>query len=300
MNVLMITGDRNLLKEGSDAHKRLELQRGAVEALDVVYWGKGALFPAVPAAAYDVVTSQDPLWRGLVALKLARRLGAKLNIQVHMDLAALSFFKRMLARFVLRYADTVRVVSEKIGAQVKQTGVRKISVLPVFVGTQIFSAIARRPHTGKIILWIGRFEDEKDPRAAIEILKTVMKEFPDVKLTMLGSGSLGEELVRLAQGLPVEFPGWQDPGAYLETADLVLCTSKHESWGASIIEALAAGVPVVAPDVGVAKEAGAFVVARQDLAQAAAEILREGASGLLKLQLLPPEAWAVQWRNSLI
>lgn len=66
------------------------------------------------------------------------------------------------------------------------------------------------------------------------------------------------------------------PAVFLETADVVLCTSLYESWGASIVEALAAGVPVVAPDVGVAKEAGATVVPRAQLAEAVVRVLEEG------------------------
>ena len=97
----------------------------------------------------------------------------------------------------------------------------------------------------------------------------------------------------------VEFPGWQDPAPYLARAGVVLCTSKHESWGESIVEALAAGVPVVAPDVGVAREAGAVIAARSDLAQALTEALRSGARGELKLKLLSREEWAGAWRNSL-
>jgi hypothetical protein len=59
--------------------------------------------------------------------------------------------------------------------------------------------------------------------------------------------------------------------------DVVLGTlaSPGESWGASIVEALAE-VPGVAPDVGIAKEAGAIVVTRQDLAGTLCDVAKIG------------------------
>lgn len=300
----MITGDRNLLKEGSEAYKRLALQRGVVERLDVAYFGHGALFAALRAKGpYDVVTAQDPLWRGLVGWIAARRLGAKLNVQVHMDLSSLSLVHHVLAQLVLRHADTVRVVSKMIKGQVERIGARgRITVLPVYVDARRFHSVVKRPHSGKNIVWVGRYEKEKDPLAAIAILREVMKEIPDVRLKMIGSGSMTDALVAAAADMPVDElkSGWQDPAAFLDTADAVLCTSPAESWGASIVEALAAGVPVVAPDVGIAKEAGAIVVPRETLAEALVKVLQSDARGKLALSLAPADEWAVQWRNSLL
>ena len=62
---------------------------------------------------------------------------------------------------------------------------------------------------------------------------------------------------------------------------------------------LAAGVPVVAPDVGVAREAGAVVVPRESLADAVIDILKSDKKGELKLTLLSEQAWANAWRASL-
>ncbi len=299
----MITADKKLLEKGSNAWERLQLQQGVTETLDVVYWGRGALTPALfTKGNYDVVTAQDPLWRGVVGWFLAKKLRTKLNIQVHMDLSALPFFKHMLATILLRQADSVRVVSERSKTQVVSLGVKaKISVLPVFVDLQKFGSVVRREHTGKHILWIGRFEDEKNPLLAVDVLREVLKVVPDARLQMLGEGSMHKRIREYAANLPVDSHlGWRNPSLFLDTADVVLCTSRFESWGASIAESLSAGVPVVAPDVGIAKEAGAIVVPKEDLAKATIDVLRRGARGSLKLPLLPADQWAVQWSHSLI
>ncbi len=292
----MITGDKRF----GPGHPRFDAQAAAVEKLQVLYWGRGALWPKTPREHFDVVTAQDPFWRGHVAWHMSRRLKAKLNIQVHTDLMAHSWLKRFFATIQLRRADSIRVVSETIKQQVVRMGARApIAVLPVYVEVEKFRTISPEPHSGKILLWVGRFEDEKDPFKAIDVLKAVCEAGIDARLILLGAGSLEEMLRAKAKGLPVEFPGWQDPAVYLGRSDVVLSTSRHESWGQSIVEALAAGVPVVAPDVGVAKEAGATVVSRQELARATIDALRSGARGALRLPLLGKEAWAAAWVQSL-
>ncbi len=292
----MITGDRSF----GSGNPRFELQRPHVEELVVVYWGRGRFWPHIPAGHFDVVTVQDPFWRGIFAWIVARRMGTKFNVQVHTDLSAQTFFRRFLAKIVLRHADSARVVSEKIKKQIRSFGITvPIFVLPVYVDVKSFQNIPRHPHSKKTVLWIGRFEAEKDPFHAIHVLRKVRATGIDAILILLGAGNLEKELRRLSEGLPVEFPGWQHPASYLGVADVVLSTSKHESYGVSIIEALAAGVPVVATDVGIAREAGADIVERGKLAEKVVEILHSGKRGELKLALPSAQEWGEKWRETL-
>jgi glycosyltransferase involved in cell wall biosynthesis len=297
MKVLVITGDTKF----GPGNPRYELQASSVEKLTVVYWGKGSVWPKIPHEKFDVVTAQDPFLRGLFAWKVAHRMGARFNVQVHADLSGQSFFKNILARFVLKRADSVRVVSDKLKRQVEKIGARApTTVLPVFVDLERFQTIVPVPHEQKTILWTGRFESEKDPMLAIQIFREVCTDV-DAKLIMLGQGSLANAVRQRteAANAPIEFPGWQDTLPYLAKADVVLSTSSHESWGASIVEALAAGVPVVAPDVGIAREAGAIVVPREKLAAAVIDVLRTGVNGRLQLSLKSRADWARAWRDSL-
>ncbi len=296
MNVLVITGDRSFVA----GNPRFDTQASTVEYFEVVYWGRGALFPKVHGTSFDVVTTQDPFLRAAVGWFFAWRFKAQLHIQVHSDIRAQSLWKRALGRFMLRRADSIRVVSQKIKNQVLRIGARApISVLPVFVDIERFQKMKRIPDAQPLILWIGRFEEEKDPLFAVEVFRRLHEKHRDVRLIMLGTGSLEEKVHQAASDLPIEFPGWQDTIPFLSRAHVVLCTSHAESWGASIVEALAAGVPVVAPDVGIAREAGALVVPRQELADAVWDVIRSLPYVELKLNLLSKEAWATAWRNAL-
>lgn len=309
MKVLMISGDLHILTPGSGAFARAAVQRASVEQLDVFVWPRihsgQEILRAAGRTSYDVITAQDPFWRGLLAWRVARRTGAKLNIQVHTDLSAQSFWRRALARFVLRRADSVRVVSAKIRDTLAPLFLRApVTVLPVFIDLGPFRNLSRHPHSRlkKVILWVGRFEAEKDPLRALSVLKDVRADGIDAGLIMLGSGRLEETLRRHTKelGSSVEFPGWHSPLEYLEMADVVLSTSQHESFGVSMLEALAAGVPVVAPDVGIAKEAGAIIVSRSDLSSAVTHVLKSSMRGELKLTLPTQEEWTKKWRESLI
>lgn len=301
----MISGDRNILTPGSGANARLELQRSQVDRLDVFVWPQvhtaRETFSAARSRRYDVITAQDPFWRGLLAWLVARASRARLNVQVHADLLREPILRRALARFVLHRADSVRAVSEKLGAQVRARAPRaRVSVLPIYVDISRFKGLAPKPHAHKTMLWVGRFEPEKDPLRALTILENVRKTGVDARLVMLGSGSMERELRSAAGGLPVEFPGWQDPLPYLQAADIAISTSRSESWGASLVEALAAGVPVVAPDVGAAREAGAIIATHEDFVEKVTGVLRSGVRGELKLSLPNADKWAARWKQTLL
>jgi glycosyltransferase involved in cell wall biosynthesis len=297
MNVLMVSGDKGF----GPGHPRYDLMRQAVDRLEIVYVGRGRFWPTIPSGPFDVVTAQEPLWRGCLAWWLSRRFNAKLNLQVHADVRSYSRVSSWWAGYLLRKAQTVRVVSEEVKEQVWSLGVTApVAVLPVFVDVSRFQHLTREPHEGLVVLWIGRFEEEKDPMGAVEIFKEILDKHVQAKLIMLGKGSLGAALKAKATGLPVTFPGWQDSGEYLTKADVVLSTSRHESWGASIVEALAAGVPVVAPDVGVAEAAGATVTERENLAEVLTEVLLKKPQGVLKLVLPTREEWVEKWKKTLV
>jgi glycosyltransferase involved in cell wall biosynthesis len=310
MKVLMISGDARILIPGTEVSARLAVQRAQVETLDVVVWPKVHSFRDVlklseKKGAYDVITSQDPFWRGLVAWYIARRIGAQLNLQVHTDLSSLSLFRRTLAHILLRRAHSVRVVSPKIRDYIATLGISAhISVLPIYINLVPFQSLVHTPHPRfeKTILWIGRFEREKDPLRALAILAYVRAQGISAGLILLGAGSLEPELREKARELEpyVEFPGWQNPLIYLAYADVVISTSLHESYGVSIIEALSAGVPVVSPDYGSAKSAGAIVEERPHLEDTVLRVLRSGEKGTLQMSVPTKEEWARQWRATLI
>ncbi len=300
MQLLVIGPTQSI--ESDESRARRALQAAGVERYTVLtpMLGEGKFAAALriwresKKIEFDTVSAQDPFFIGHLAWHIARGRGARLNIQVHADLDAQPWWRCAWAKVQLKRADSVRVVSQKIKQQVERIGVHApIQVLPLYIDVSRFKNIVRTPE--RTLLWIGRFEREKDPFCALEVIKQI----PDAKMVMLGAGSLGKKLKEKAKNLPVEFPGWQDPLPYLARAGVVLNTSPAESFGVSMVEALAAGVPVVASDVGVAKEAGAIVVPQEKLAAAVVDVLNSSTRGELKMHLLTKEQWVKRWKESL-
>ncbi len=305
--ILMITGDKNLFIQDTSPHERLEIQKKYAD-ITPVFWGRGALLaPFKESGVFDIVTVQDPFWRGLVGLYISIYKRARFNVQLHTDLSSQSLLRKIIARIVLRYADSIRVVSSKLKTQVENLGVSaSVKVLPIFLDIDRFIAISKDKTSTdkKTILWIGRFEEEKDPSLAIKTFKEVCEKGVDAELIMLGSGSLENKLRRESKGLRVTFHGWSDPLEYLAKADVLLNTSHYEGYGATIVEALASRTPVVSLDVGVAREAGATIATYDEFTNKVVETLNSNAlsntRAELKIQILSKEDWGTEWSKTLL
>jgi glycosyltransferase involved in cell wall biosynthesis len=240
----------------------------------------------------DVITTQDPFETGLVALYISWRLGVPLHVQVHTDFTSREFahasfanwVRSKIAWFVLGRASRIRTILERTTDAIRGGGVTApISTLPIFVDVERLAAIPRKKHPKwKIaLLAIGRFEKEKRFEIAIDALAAARAKGHDVGLTLVGDGSLRAWYYQYAQRLRVadrlEVVGWKnDLDRHYSEADIVIVPSLYEGYGLVIIEALAAGIPVLSTNVGVAKEAGAMVVSADKFPQALVQWIENG------------------------
>ncbi|KKU82074.1 MAG: Glycosyl transferase group 1 [Parcubacteria group bacterium GW2011_GWA1_47_8] len=240
----------------------------------------------VKGVRVDVVTAQDPFESGIAAFLLARIFQAKLHLQIHTDLFSPhfreeSFMNRIrvrVAKFLIPRADAIRVVSKRIEDSLSKVKSQKskVSVLPIFVDTK---AIEEVPITTDLkkkyseldmhILMASRLSPEKNIPLAISAMKGIVARYPKAGLIVVGEGTEESRLKEFAGQVGLSehiiFEGWKkDLVSYLKTADVFLLTSNYEGYGMTIIEALAAGCPVVMTDVG-----------------CAGEVVREGENGLI-------------------
>jgi L-malate glycosyltransferase len=121
--------------------------------------------------------------------------------------------------------------------------------------------------------------------ATLEAFQLIQQRFPEARLLVAGNGSEHEALKELAQELEleyVEFLGRVEPERMPELyakADIYLNSSEIDNMPLSIIQAFAAGLPVVTTDAGgipylVRHERTGLLVRRGDVEGLAASVLR--------------------------
>jgi glycosyltransferase involved in cell wall biosynthesis len=118
------------------------------------------------------------------------------------------------------------------------------------------------PPGDRIVLCVGRLDPQKNQVLAVRVLAALLPRHPGLRLVLAGhvtneeyaekvvaeTRALGvEDRVTIVRGIPVGSPDLVD--AY-HAADVFLLPSIHEPFGIVILEAWAAGLPVVASRVG--------------------------------------------------
>ncbi|MFA5270407.1 MAG: glycosyltransferase [Patescibacteria group bacterium] len=106
-----------------------------------------------------------------------------------------------------------------------------------------------------IIGTIGSLNAQKDTATLIKSMERVLKKIPKAKLVLVGSGPLRQKLEQLAKRLKIEqqviFTGsLSGVSGILQLFTVFVLPSKSEAFGISILEAMRAGVPMIATKVG--------------------------------------------------
>jgi glycosyltransferase involved in cell wall biosynthesis len=125
------------------------------------------------------------------------------------------------------------------------------------------------PPEAPLVVQIACFKPQKAPERFVELAAKLSGRFPDAHFLLVGDGELrrGLERKRREAGLEgrLHLPGWRrDVPAILDAATVVTLTSRFEGLPRVLVEALAAGVPVVAMAV-----------------DGVAEVVRDGENGFL-------------------
>ena len=229
----------------------------------------------------DVITCQDPMAAGLAGWLLKLYFRVPLQFQIHADIFSRYFWQEsfknkvgvMLAKFLLPKADGIRVVSERIKHSLKlhvTCQMSNVSVLPIFVDVKKIQSAKvkidlhqKYPEYDFIVLMASRLTREKNIGMAIEAIRRLTQKRTQINaekilLLIVGDGSEQEALQKLivkCQLSNVIIEPWtNDLISYYKTADLFLLTSNYEGYGRTVVEAMAAGLPVIMTDVGLAGE----------------------------------------------
>jgi glycosyltransferase involved in cell wall biosynthesis len=197
----------------------------------------------------------------------ARALGIPVVHSEHGKHYASRWRNRWLGRIAGRHAARFLCVSQDIAAEVRRCRVApvgKIDVVPNGIDIARFSASTdtgkRRealgiPPDAPVVGTIGRLNEVKRQDLLLRAFAQLRLRIPGIHLVVVGDGPARDDLKRLGNELGLEgsvhFTGHQpQPESYLGMMDVFALTSHSEGMPLVVLEAWAAGVPVVASRVG--------------------------------------------------
>ena len=216
-------------------------------------------------SALHVHTCGDDFWRAAAFMAAAAAARSPVILQLHG-----SGFKaahenagavlRLAMQISMERAASV-IVSTAHFARWLSSAYRGVQV--ALVPSPVPQAAAGTPlhERPRLVLFLGRLEARRGTFELAQAVAALRAEVPGLRLVYAGEGDRSQ-LAQHAQGLgiadAVKFTGWVGPSgkrALLESAAVLAAPSYDDGLPMGILEAMAAGVPVVASAVGGVLEA---------------------------------------------
>ncbi|MPY84071.1 MAG: glycosyltransferase [Actinophytocola sp.] len=162
-------------------------------------------------------------------------------------------------RLLTRGFDAIVVTSRYAAGEFPATARTRLRHIPLGVDLELFHPRRGRPASDVLrLVHAGRLSREKSPDLAVATAVELHRRGIPVRMDVYGQGPLLDTLRRLAADAPVSFHGHvggrRELAAALASADVALSVCPGETFGLSILEALASGTPVVTADRGGGRE----------------------------------------------
>ena len=217
---------------------------------------------------YDVIVCHDwagilasqPIWKKSTPLVTTCHLPLAWDIGYYEDLpckfaSELEFFSMAQSDLIIAVSNSVKQHLEDYFSFTKG----KISVVHNGTDTTFFSPGVKSEEL--ILLYVGRFFEQKGFDLLPEIFFLLKKKHPALLLKVIGVGPLKIEIYRKFEELDlinsVHFYDFSPPKMVLELyreATAVIMPSRHEPFGLVAIESMATGTPIIASNTGGLKE----------------------------------------------
>lgn len=210
----------------------------------------------------DVVHGHVGIYGGWVATRLARP-GAPVFVTEHatfLDKILAQPAARALYDLVLARCTRLFCVSDALRRQLATEfphRVDKLVVVPNAVAVERIPARSEPVTELSRWLFVGRLVPHKGVARLLEAFAVCALDDPRLELTMVGGGPMTVALASRAHDLGLEarvhLPGPVPPeqvGGYLNSHHLLVHLSSYETFGMTVVEAIAAGIPVLVTRCG--------------------------------------------------
>ena len=249
-------------------HYRLMLRNGAVRA-------------ALEQFRPDLIECQDAYNLPWAAIRYRGRAPQTALVAAYMTDFPTVYVERPFSKFITKpvaslcarlcYAycgmlyrrfDAVFALSENGGAaKLRRLGVDSVDVVPLGVELGEFGPGRRDPRLRRklgledgqpLLVYVGRLDGEKKPDVVAEAFRRLPRSL-GAKVALIGEGPLRSEIATLGDDRIV-MPGYMknraELASWLASADIYVSGMADETFGVSILEAQASGLPVVGVAAG--------------------------------------------------
>ncbi len=216
----------------------------------------------------DVIHSVDPVLLGIAGIYYASTLRIPLVVSYHTQLPKYLHYYKLgsiegLVWSLLRTRHNGATVnlctSSAMVEELTRHGIARVRLWQRGIDTDFFRPeeayhemraylSGGRPDS-PLLLYVGRLSAEKN----IEQLKLILDAMPEARLALVGGGPHKAALEKHFQGTATFFPGYMEGqrlACAFASADLFVLPSRTETLGLVLLEAMAAGCPVVAARAG--------------------------------------------------
>lgn len=161
---------------------------------------------------------------------------------------------QIFSRYIFKITGKIICLTKSDAEEIINYGAieRKIELIPNGIDTKVFSP---SNHHNNYILWVGRFVEEKGLKYLIDAVENIVKEFPNIKIIMVGEGPLKEEIkTRINKKDMNKFFDIRDNCPQKEIVkimkecELFVLPSLQEGFPKSLLEAMSCSKPVITTD----------------------------------------------------
>jgi len=174
---------------------------------------------------------------------------SSVDIQLQSD--TFSKLRTLLVRLLYPQADKIITLTsagkEKLSKLLGKIIRSKITIVPNWLPNSCIASTSPKTSSKNIdLLFLGRFEPQKNPLEFLEISKKLIKINPKIKIVMVGYGSLETTMKKyiinnkLSKNISI-LPATTDPSLYYLDSKIFLLSSIHEGFPLTLLEASAAG-----------------------------------------------------------
>jgi glycosyltransferase involved in cell wall biosynthesis len=216
----------------------------------------------------DLIHLVNPAVLGLGGLYYAKALGVPLVASYHTHLPkylehyGLGMLEGLLWELLKALHNQAQLnlcTSTAMQQELSDHGIERVELWQRGVDTELFqpeqvSATVRSEFTqgnpdNPLLLYVGRLSAEKE----IDRIKPVLEAIPQARLVLVGDGPYRTDLEKIFADTPTYFAGYRtgaDLAAAFASADAFVFPSRTETLGLVLLEAMAAGCPVIAANAG--------------------------------------------------